>query len=112
MVTVSNMISRGEFENLKGLVHDDAVEIVKKNYQQLSSSQKSLLPVNPNDVQVQVHYLFQEAKTESSLFVKMGLLFYVVPGFHEALEKSIFDPVQQIEMRKRFQQDMIVVDYR
>lgn len=112
VVSVSNLISRGEFDGLKGLVHDESIEKIKPKYQLLTQAQKSLIAVNPNDVQVQVPYMFEEAAAESSLYVKMGLLFYVVPGFHDALSQSMFDPVQQFEMRKKFQEDLIVADYR
>ena len=112
VVTISNMISKGEFDGLKGLVHESAVEKIKKNYELLDSNQKSLITVDQNDVQVQVHYLFEEAKSDSSLFVKMGLLFYVVPGFFEAMQQAMLDPVKQLEIRRKFQDDLIVVDYR
>ncbi|CAF0801290.1 unnamed protein product [Brachionus calyciflorus] len=112
IVTVSNMISKGDFDGIRDLVHDTAIEKVKKNYELLDSSQKSLISVNPNDVQVSVHYMFEEAKSDSSLFVKMGLLYYVVPGFYEAVQQTMTDPLKQFEMRKKFQDDLIVVDYR
>lgn len=112
VVTISNMISKGEFNGLKGLVHDSAIEKVKQNYELLDANQKSVLAVNPSDVQVQVHYLFEEAKADSSLFVKMGLLFYVVPGFFEAMQQAMLDPIKQMDIRRKFQDDLIVADYR
>ena len=112
VATVSNMISKGDFEPLSNLVHQKALETIKNNYKLLDSRQKSLIAVNPNDVQVQVHYMFEEAKADSSLFVKMGLLYYVVPGFYDAIQQAMLDPLKQMEIRKKFQDDLIVVDYR
>lgn len=112
VATVSNMISKGDFEPLTNLVHSNALETIKNNYKLLDSKQKSSIAVDPNDVQVQVHYMFEEAKADSSLFVKMGLLYYVVPGFYNAIQQAMFDPLKQMEIRKKFQDDLIVVDYR
>lgn len=112
VTTVSNMISKGDFESLGSLVHDKAIKNIQKNFQLLDSNQKRLIAVNPNDVQVQVHYMFEEAKADSSLFVKMGLLYYVVPGFYDTVQNSMLDPLKQLEMRQKFQDDLIVVDYR
>ncbi|RNA02687.1 Juvenile hormone esterase binding [Brachionus plicatilis] len=112
VTTVSNMISKGDFQSLGDLVHGKAIEKIKKNYELLDSNQKKMIVVNPNDVQVQVHYMFEEAKADSSLFVKMGLLYYVVPGFYDAIQETMLDPLKQMEIRRKFQDDLIVVDYR
>ena len=43
------MISKAEFEQLKGLVADQAIKEIKKNYANLTTNQKSLIGIKIRD---------------------------------------------------------------
>jgi hypothetical protein len=96
---------------LNSLVSAETIEKIKPNYSQLNDEQKRLLAINQTDVQLQVAYNFETVE-DTRLFAKICLLFYVVPGFQEALSKIAIDPTLSPELRKKFEQDLIIADYR
>ncbi|XP_031432300.1 uncharacterized protein LOC105891910 [Clupea harengus] len=50
VVHVSAMVSNGKFEDLKGVVTDEAVERVKTKYKVLSHAQKKTLAISSDDI--------------------------------------------------------------
>ncbi len=110
-MTVSNLVSKGEFDGLNNLVTPESIEQIKSNYSKLNQEQKELIGINQADVQLQVAYNFETVE-EPRLLAKICLLFYVVPGFQEALSKVAFDPSLSLDLRKKFERDLIIADYR
>jgi hypothetical protein len=120
MLIVSENISKGDFDSLNNLVHEDSLKEIKKNYEGLSAQQRKLIAVRVEDIQGQVPYLFQTAndEKESRTFVKIGVLYFVVPGLADTLQK-VFSPTQNMsngsefnEVSKTFKHNLIVADYR
>ena len=117
MLNVSNSISQGDFESLKPLIQEDSLEIIKKNYALLNQEQKKLIGVVETDNQGMAPYLFQQAEDDSSsrTFVKIGVLFFYVPGFGDKLNK-VFKPQSSVseftEAAQTFKFNLIVADYR
>ncbi len=105
------MISRGDFDSLNSLVSVETAEKIQSNYSQLNDEQKRLIAINQADVQLQVAYNFETVE-DTRQFAKICLLFYVVPGFQEALSKIAIDPTLSPELRRKFEQDLIIADYR
>lgn len=113
MILISNIISRGDFDSLKGLVQESSIETIKKNYSRLSPQQKDLIGTKKDDIQMQTLHLFETASPSDDVtFVKIGLLFQIVPGITEAFDEAKRNPNSHLELIKKFQNDLIVADYQ
>jgi hypothetical protein len=111
------MISSGEFESLKPLLSENTLDTIKQKLPLLNTEQKKLIAVREDDIQGMSPYLFQKASDEanSRVFVKIGMLYFVVPGFSDTL-KRVFEPRNSVnefqEAATAFKHNLIVADYR
>lgn len=115
MLLISNTISRGDFDSLKDLVQSSSIEAIKQNYARLSDQQKQSIAVKKEDIQMRTLHLFENVSPENTddlTYVKIGLLFQIVPGFSSLLEESKRNPNSFIELSRRLQTDLIVADYQ
>ena len=112
LLTVSNLISRGDFNSLKGLVDSDAINEIKSNYEKLDTHQKSIIGVKDlKDIQTSLATEFI-TKFDDHKLVGIGMKFYVAPGFAEEVNKNAFDPIAFQELAKKFKKSLMVADYR
>lgn len=112
MLHISNSISRGDFDSLKGLVRDESIETIKKNFAQLSAQQKEKIATRKEDIQMQSLHVFETVSFENAAtYVKIGMLFQMLPGLANMWENAK-DPNALMEIAKRMQTDLIVADYQ
>jgi hypothetical protein len=115
--TVSKMIAEEQYDLLKPLVNENTAELIKERMPLLSVEQKKLITVNEPDIQGVAPYLFQKANDEPTgrVFVKIGILYFVVPGFSDTLKK-VFEPRNTVDefqtAASTFKHNLIVADYR
>lgn len=116
MLLISNKISRGEFDALRGLVADNSIEVIRANYARLSSQQQSMIAAREDDIQSVMFHLFETAKSHTegsdSTFVKIGVVFQVLPGIKDLLEQTITNPQAQLELIRKLREDSMIADYR
>lgn len=113
MLLISNNISRGDFDTIKGLVHDSSIETIKQNYSRLNAQQKALIAARKEDVQMQTLHMFEKVSPNQDVtFVKIGILFQILPGVVDLLEEAKRNPTAHVEIFKKFQTDLLVADYQ
>jgi len=77
LMTVSNRISNGNFDDLADLVQPGLIEKIKARYTELTSEEKELIVVNKNHIANQRIIDFDVYRGEGKLFVKMKSLIYI-----------------------------------
>ena len=117
MILISSLIARGEFDSLRNLVMESSIDTIKKNYALLSAEQKSMIATNQDDIQMQTLHLFDtvspdDAEKRGVTYVKIGMLFQIVPGIREVFDEARKKPNAHMEIIRKFQQDLIVADYQ
>jgi hypothetical protein len=111
------MISSKEIDNLKPLLSQNTLQQIERKLPLLSAEQRRLVAVKEEDIQGMAPYLFQKATDEANtrVFVKIGMLYFVVPGFSDTLKK-VFEPRNSVnefqEAATAFKHNLIVADYR
>lgn len=115
MLNISNSISRGEFDSLKGLVRDDSIEIIKKNFSLLSDQQKKQIATRKEDIHLHRLHVFETVSNQNGsnqvTYVKIGMLFHILPGIANMWE-NVKDSNALMEIAKRMLTDLIVADYQ
>lgn len=117
LLTVSKYISTGDFDSLSALVHEGTLSEVKQSYSSLSMEQRKLIAVRQEDIQGQAPYLFERADdaNQQAIYVKIGILTFVVPGFNDTLQK-VFSPrntpSEFSEAANVFKHNLMICDYR
>ncbi len=109
---VSELISNGEFESLKPVVSENTLNTIKQKIPLLSIEHRKRIAFKEGDINGIVPYLFQKVNNNanSRVFVKIGMLYFVVPGFSDTIEKVIKtgNPLGVREIEHH----LIVADYR
>jgi hypothetical protein len=111
-VTISSRIARGDFDSLKGLVHEPSIAIIKENFNKLNENQKKNIAIPPEDIQYNLHYYFDLAKAESSSFVVIGMLIYCVPGIAAEMAKLGSNRLDPFEITRKYKEELMICDYR
>lgn len=113
METVSHIISRGDLEKLKGVVHDDSIDIIKNNYEKLNDKQRDLIKLNSKDITLIVPYDFTLIKNDRT-FASISVLANVAPGVFDSVNMPNLMSGQESmwELKKKFEENLMVCDYR
>ncbi len=77
MITVSNRISNGNFEQMSGLVEPGLLEKIQERYNTLTEQQKNLIAINKEEIANQRIISFNVHKN-NGLYVKFKLLIYLL----------------------------------
>ena len=109
---VSNLIATERFEQLNGLIYDESIEEIKKNFSKLTPQQKKSIAISKDDLHYELPYDFVVNTSNNRTFAKISLLFYYVPGSGELMEKAKFDAKLGFELNDKFRKEFIVADYR
>jgi hypothetical protein len=114
---ISKMISEEKYDSLKPLVTENTIKLFKRRMPLLNVEQKKLITVNGQDIFDQCPYLFEKTYDRPSgrVFVKIGVLYLVLPGFR--MEKMFQSkpgnsPKEIHEIKEFFARNTIYVDYR
>ena len=74
------MVSKAEFEQLRGLVADQAIKEIKKNYATLTTNQKSLIGIKTYDEHF-TNASFEIIKNkDTSVLVRISFKVYYIPN--------------------------------
>ena len=112
MLSISNSISRGDFESLKGLVRDESIEIIKNNFSLLSAQQKEQIATRKEDIHLRRLHVFETVSNQNGVtYVKIGMLFQILPGISNMWDNAK-DPNSLVEIAKRMLTDLIIADYQ
>ena len=107
LIKVSNLISKGNFDELKGLVYDEAIQELKDNFSKLTLSQKTQIGVNENDLLSHVPYDF-EIKGD---FVRLGVVFYYIPNSNYSSFEAEKNVSQLYNILNERRDDILVANY-
>lgn len=81
------MISRKEFDSLKGLVHEASIEEIRRNYELLSAEQKATsVAIQFKFIRIKFVYSFEILNSSNStILVKIRTLFLIDPTYEKIL---------------------------
>ncbi|XP_076038830.1 m-AAA protease-interacting protein 1, mitochondrial [Oratosquilla oratoria] len=91
-VRVSQLLSAGNFEDLNGLVTDDSLKEIKRNYSLMTLKQRLELSSAPEDVffsfPYQIGIIFEEGDDlPQRIFVEITMCFHIFRGFEDYLSR-------------------------
>ena len=101
------MISKGNFDELKGLVYGEAIEEIKNNFSKLTLSQKTQVGVNENDLLSKVPYDFEI----NGKFVRLGIVFYYIPNSNYSSIEAENNVAELYKILNERQNDIFVANY-
>lgn len=110
---VSDLVSRGRFDELEGLVTSEAVQEVSRNYQNLSSTQRQFVSVNTNDLFFRFVYeigMIFDDNTQRR-FVEITTVFYGLHGLAKAKMEAKIGHAQQ-HAHHHIRNEIYVCNYR
>lgn len=110
LVTVSNRISQGNFEDLNGLVDPELIEKLKSRYQGLSEEEKSFISIKKEEIANNRIVGFNVYKT-NGLYVRMKLLVYLMNMEKMELDQIGSDNVSMDEYFKKQLQNLMMAEY-
>lgn len=96
IITVSGWISEGEFVNLSGLVKDDSIEKIKRNFSKLNDKQKASIRLNFSGMSTLFPYQFNLTQLEDKHLASISVLAY-----HESedpREKQIKEMMDKMDL--------------
>jgi len=111
LVAVSGLISRGQFENLDGLVASEAHWELRRNYDRLSPHQRELVAINTRDIIVNFVYeigmIFDDDTDQR--FVEITTVFQGYYGLDEMKRRN---PSSFVEEMYQHREQIYVCNYR
>lgn len=110
LAAVSALLSQGDFQALTGLVSDEAVSEVQRNYSLLSLKQRQELKVKPSDILFTFPYQIGISMDDSGIkrFAEITVVYHCLKGLEE--KKEIKSPDKKfIESTK---DEITICNYR
>lgn len=107
MITISNRISNGNFDDLADLVQPGLIETLRKRYGELTSEEKELIVVQKDHIANQRIIDFDVYRGEGKLFVKLKLLVYIF----ETSSSNINDSPENMEISDYVSKHLRMAEY-
>lgn len=90
LALVSAMLASGDFKSLEGLVTNDAIAEIQRNYSLLNVKQRQILAVKLSDIYFcflhQIGIIMDDNSQQR--FVEATVVYHYIPGLGEAREKQ------------------------
>ena len=111
MITVSNRISNGKFDDLKGLVEPSLIDKIKIGYAKLNQEQRNMLATSLNQVTHQRVIDFNVLKKDQSTLVEIMIQFYILNNL-EDIKNAFSENVNFKEHLTIHVKNLIIAEYR
>lgn len=71
-----------------------------------------MIATQKDDIQMKAFHMFETANAPDGTYVKIGVVFQIVPGLNELLQHPLSNPQTQLEIIRKFQNDHTVAEYQ
>ncbi|XP_067001257.1 m-AAA protease-interacting protein 1, mitochondrial isoform X2 [Anabrus simplex] len=112
---VSGCLSRGDYDSLKGLVAEEALEEVKRNISTFSIQQRQMLDITKDDIYFsfpyQIGVMFNDDDKNQQRFVEITMVYHTLRGLKQLREQGTSSPVNMGTMAE-YRDKIIICNYR